>query len=235
MSAWFETVFARTIPHEGGFQAHPGDRGNWTTGVVGKGLLKGTKYGISAMTYPDEDIENLSLDQAKMLYFADWWEKMGMRGWPEALSYQMFDAAINHGMATANRLLQRALKVDDDGVIGPITLAALEQADVNDLCFLFLAERLEYFTNLGRFVDFGKGWCRRIARNLRYAAEDTPNEPVADKPDSGAAEQNLGFDLSRPTEEVGGANPAGGTGTKRPIKGFGGEHGGYSGRSSKPA
>lgn len=175
-TAWFETVYKRTINEEGGFQKHPGDRGNWTTGVVGKGQCKGTKFGISAMTYPELDIINLSYDEAKMIYFVDWWEKMGMRHWPEALSYQMFDAAINHGMWEANRMLQRALKVKDDGVVGPKTLAAIGKAYQHDLMMLFLAERLEFFTNLGVFVEFGKGWTRRIARNLRYAAGDTPNE-----------------------------------------------------------
>lgn len=176
MSAWFETVFERVIGHEGAFQDHPGDRGNWTTGVVGKGDLKGTKYGISAASYPEEDIKNLSYDQAKLIYFVDWWEKMGMRWWPEAVSYQMFDAAINHGVVNANKMLQRAIHVRDDGVIGPKTLAKLREVNLNDLVMLFLAERLEFFTNIGTFQDYGKGWCRRIAKNLRYAAQDTPNE-----------------------------------------------------------
>jgi hypothetical protein len=42
----------------------------WTTGIIGKGICKGTKYFISAMTYPDLDIKNL-LDQAKAIYKRD--------------------------------------------------------------------------------------------------------------------------------------------------------------------
>jgi hypothetical protein len=32
------------------------DPGNWTGGAIGKGELRGTKWGISAQTYPQIDI-----------------------------------------------------------------------------------------------------------------------------------------------------------------------------------
>ena len=47
------------IMHEGGWQHDPRDRGNWTGGEVGRGECKGTKYGISAASYPALDIEIL--------------------------------------------------------------------------------------------------------------------------------------------------------------------------------
>ena len=46
----FDKVFNRVIGHEGGFQNMHHDRGNWTGGKVGEGELKGTKFGLSAMT-----------------------------------------------------------------------------------------------------------------------------------------------------------------------------------------
>lgn len=46
----FDVVFERLMPHEGGFQCDPKDRGNWTGGRVGVGELKGTNRGIAAMT-----------------------------------------------------------------------------------------------------------------------------------------------------------------------------------------
>ena len=64
----FDQAFERLIGHEGNFTNDKDDRGNWTTGIIGKGQLKGTKYGISAMTYPQLDIKNLTLDQAKQIY-----------------------------------------------------------------------------------------------------------------------------------------------------------------------
>ena len=58
----FERAFEKLIDHEKGLSLDPKDRGNWTTGVIGKGELKGTKYGVSAMSYPHLDIRNLTLE-----------------------------------------------------------------------------------------------------------------------------------------------------------------------------
>lgn len=174
MNAEFEKVFDRVIGHEGRFQNNPGDRGNWTGGAVRKGVLKGTKFGISAMTYPDLDIENLTVDQAKAIYYRDWWVKLEMELFKAALSYQMFDAAINHGMVNASKMLQRAVRVTDDGIIGPVTRSSVVRMPLDDILMRFLSERLEFMTYIGTWDTFGKGWARRIALNLRYAAEDTP-------------------------------------------------------------
>ena len=168
----FDKAFDRVIGHEGGFQDDPNDRGNWTTGRIGEGENKGTKYGLAAMTYPDLDIEGLTVDQAKDIYRRDWWEALGMGVFRPPMQYQMFDAAINHGMRNATKMLQRAAGSKDDGIIGPNTLQAAHSVDVNDLLMRFLAERLEFFTNITAFDRYGRGWSRRIAGNLRLAAED---------------------------------------------------------------
>ncbi len=169
----FDKAFDRVIGHEGGFQNDPADRGNWTTGRVGEGENKGTKFGLAAMTYPDLDIENLTVQQAKDIYYRDWWASLGMDRFRPAMQYQMFDAAVNHGMRNATKMLQRAVGAVADGVIGPKTLRAAANTDVNDLLMLFLAERLEFFTNIKTFDLYGRGWSRRVAGNLRLAAEDT--------------------------------------------------------------
>lgn len=168
----FDIVFERMFTHEGGYQNHPGDRGNWTSGRVGVGELKGTKYGISAMTYPHLEIIDLSYAEAKEIYKREWWDTLGMQRFPEALRFQLFDAAINHGMYNTTKILQRAVGVAPDAIIGPKTLAAVNGAGVSDLLINFLAERLQFMTQISTWNRFGKGWARRIAANLRYAAKD---------------------------------------------------------------
>ena len=54
------------------------------------------------------------------------------------------------------------------------TLAAIRKTDACDLVLRFLAERLEFMTQLSVWPTFSKGWARRIAENMRYGAEDTP-------------------------------------------------------------
>jgi len=125
----FASAVARVLAHEGGYQVSADDSGNWTSGKIGLGILKGTKYGISAARYPDLDIANLSADQAIAIYRRDWWERFGLARLPAPLALKLFDAGVNIGMEEAVRCLQRALRaygrpVAEDGRLGADTIAA---------------------------------------------------------------------------------------------------------------
>lgn len=171
--AAFDTAFERVIGHEGNLSMDPTDRGNWTSGIVGVGELKGTKYGISAMSYPHLDIKNLTLDQAKQIYRVDFWSKVNGDRLPDGVSYQLFDFAVNSGIGTAIRYLQRSVGVADDGQWGPASQAAADAMTETDIIKLLCAERLEYMTKLTGWPVNSRGWARRIAGNLRYGAVDS--------------------------------------------------------------
>jgi len=165
----FEQAFARLIGHEGKFTDDPKDRGNWTSGRCGVGELKGTKYGISAMAYPHLDIRNLSLDAAKLIYQRDYYDVVDAH---PAVRFQLFDAAVNHGKENAVRILQRAAGVAQDGHWGPRSQAALDAMSLDDQLMRFVAYRLHFWADLKTFDEFGRGWTRRGADNLLFAASD---------------------------------------------------------------
>jgi len=168
----FDEAFERLIGHEAGYSDDSRDPGNWTGGRIGVGGLKGTKFGIAANTYPDLDIKSLTLDQAKAIYYRDWWLKIGADELDPAIVFQVWDFAVNAGMGTAKRALQRAVGVADDGKVGPLTLAAVKAMSVTDVLLRFNAQRLRFYTSLSSWPTYGKGWARRVAGNLDYAAED---------------------------------------------------------------
>lgn len=155
---------------EGGFSADPDDRGNWTTGRVGEGELKGTKYGISAMAYPHLDIKNLGWGEAKEIYRRDYWQVAGCDKLPPRLALVVFDAAVNHGPKAAVKFLQRAVGADDDGIIGPNTMAAVRRFDQDHVIVGFLRERLEFFRGLKTWAKYGKGWTNRVLKLAMEAA-----------------------------------------------------------------
>lgn len=160
MSADFTKAFDRLMGHEGGYVFHPRDPGGET------------KWGISKRTYPTLDIKNLTRDDAKAIYFDDFWVPCGQM-LDTAIKYQVFDAAVNHGIGNAIRMLQRAVGVADDGHWGPHSASRLENQSTTDVLMRFLAERLDFMRKLLAFQTFGAGWSGRIAQNLRYAAEDS--------------------------------------------------------------
>lgn len=160
----FDTSFDLTLGHEGGFQNDRNDRGNWTSGVIGKGQLKGTKYGISAMSYPLLDIKNLTLDQAKAIYKRDFWDKLSLDEVPAGLAYALFDAAVNHGPKQAVLFVQEALGVTKDGALGPKTLAAIQKADSLALLSNTNSVRALFYTDIGTFPRYKGGWLKRLVR-----------------------------------------------------------------------
>lgn len=166
----FDQAFERVIGHEQGYQCDPDDSGNWTGGRVDSGALLGTKYGISAAAYPGEDIRNITLDRARALYRRDYWVPAGCDQVPDALRFELFDAAVNAGVRAAIRMLQVAAGADADGVLGPQTLRRVAMMDPAAALRRLQGARLDAYTRAKAWPTFGAGWVRRVARNMMEVA-----------------------------------------------------------------
>jgi lysozyme family protein len=162
----FDEAFEKLIGHEGGYQTDHNDRGNWTSGEIGKGEKKGTKYGISAAAYPSLDIANMTMEQARHIYKRDYWGPAGCDAVPPGLRFDLFDFAVNSGIRTAIKTLQKAVGTVDDGILGPKTLQAIGSMPETRLRARFNGARLEFMTTLWNWPTYGRGWARRIAANL---------------------------------------------------------------------
>ena len=156
----FDDYINRVLSHEGGYINNPDDPGGET------------KFGIAKRSYPNVDIKNLTREGAIEIYRRDFWQRVQGDLLPRQFAFQAIDAAVNHGIGNAVRWMQRAAGVADDGFIGPMTIAAIKRADPADLVLNFNAERLEFYAKLTTFDAFGRGWTRRVAGNLRFAAQD---------------------------------------------------------------
>lgn len=94
---------------------------------------RGDETGIAKRSYPGVDIRNLTRAQAVDIYRRDFWQRVRGDELPREVAFQALDAAVNHGIGNAVRWMQRAAGVADDGVIGPVTLAAVQRAQPADL------------------------------------------------------------------------------------------------------
>lgn len=151
MSA-FDQAFNVVIGIEKGYVNDPHDPGGET------------KYGISKRQYPHLDIKNLTLEQAKAIYRTDYWARV--RGdelaFPVALA--LFDYAVNSGVEAAIRGAQKAVDLKVDGILGPVTFAAIDGVEPEDFVSALQAERLLYLVRLTSFDTYGRGWTRRIVK-----------------------------------------------------------------------
>ena len=150
----FDEAFKALIGHEGGYVNDPKDSGGET------------KFGVSKRAYPGEDIAGLTLERAKALYLRDYWDVIHADELPKHVRFAVFDAAVNSGVRQAIKWLQRAVGVNDDGVIGHKTLSAVVAMEPYKLAAVFNGQRLKFMTELNTFHVFGRGWARRVAENL---------------------------------------------------------------------
>jgi lysozyme family protein len=157
----YDQAFEFVVGHEGGLTLDRRDRGNWTSGRVGTGELKGTKYGVSAMSYPDLDIKNLTVAQAKEIYKSDYWDRIRADELPDGIDYMAFDIAVNHGPKDAVVWLQVSSGAQADGKIGPATMAAIKKRDPLRLLEEIATLRQLDYSGLKTWGVHGKGWTRR--------------------------------------------------------------------------
>jgi lysozyme family protein len=176
----FDSAFIKTVGLEGGYQCNPNDKGNWTGGQIGVGELKGTKYGISAASYPNEDIKNLTQLRAKEIYFQDFWMPLNLdQVKNQYIQEEIFDTAVNTSSPkhpiTAGKIVQRAINfleigkpLEEDGIIGPYTVAYVNKWCHKDPVALFKCLNgyqfiyYEAIATSGVLEQFAWGWMKRI-------------------------------------------------------------------------
>ena len=159
MKSTFNDCIELVLQDEGGYVDDPSDSGGET------------KYGISKKAYPNLDIPSLTIKKAKEIYFNDYWVRSKAEMLPEEIRYIHFDTAINMGLGRAARLLQRAAQVDDDGVIGSVTLEAAKKITLDS----YAVERLYYYCQIVRgnpsqARSIG-GWSNRVKEIIKRTKE----------------------------------------------------------------
>ena len=179
MDESFEAAFNHAMLYEVGAFWDPSDpdviEGNWSTreqrkkvGYVNIPADRGgeTKYGIAQNANQDVDVKSLDLEGAMSVYFESYWLRGKCEELPYPISLIHFDGCVNHGIGRANKFLQRAVGVQDDGVIGPITMKKINDADPAALIESIAEQRSNFYHAIVKRdpsqAVFLKGWMRRI-------------------------------------------------------------------------
>lgn len=125
-----------------------------------------TKYGIAKKANPSVNISLLNLNGAMQTYFNEYWLRGKNDKLPYPISLIHFDGCVNHGVGRAAKFLQRAANVNDDGIIGNGTLAAIKAADPKSLIKSISEQRINFYNGIvardASQKTFLKGWMRRI-------------------------------------------------------------------------
>lgn len=162
---FFDKAFDQLMVNEGGYINHPRDPGGETMYGVTKRVA--IKHGYKG------SMRDLPKSFAKEVAKKSYWDAAHCDEFAPAVAAQVFDAAYNHGPNRAIKFLQQAAGITGrqvDGIVGPKTIGAVNNMPADIVVFKFLAKRLDFFTRLGTWSAFGKGWSRRIVEQLEAAA-----------------------------------------------------------------
>lgn len=164
----FAPSLAAVLQHEGGKVDDPSDPGGRTA------------YGVTQRVYddwrreqglPKRDVWHIVPAETEAIYRMNYWNAVRADELPSGVDYAVFDFAVNSGVNRAARYLQRAVGVEDDGKIGPVTLATVNRKPACETVAALCAARLDFISHISTFARFGRGWSARVGEVGLKAAE----------------------------------------------------------------
>ena len=183
-SALFEHCLQQILISEGGYSEDPHDPG----GPTNRGITIASLASYRGIALIDEnrprliaDLKKLTVDDVRPIYFTRYWLPSQAEHFAPPVALMHFDASVNHGVRGAARLLQHALGVETDGIIGPITRGAADSLPPLQLVTHYAEARRARYRSLHHFWRFGRGWLARVDRTERNARALflTPQDPTA--------------------------------------------------------
>jgi lysozyme family protein len=154
----YNKFFEELMKYEGGYVNDQDDPGGET------------KYGISKNAYPNINIAELTIDEAKEIFFHDYYIPLNIAAFVcDNLAWHVFDMGVNAGKAKAAKILQKIVGAFPDGNIGIKTMRAVElfQGEF-PLWVYYLSQRLIHYMMVTekkpRMLIYLKGWILRAMR-----------------------------------------------------------------------
>ncbi len=179
--AIFEPAYQQMQKNEGGYVNDPLDRGgetyrgisrkNWR-GWEGWPIVDAATFQYRPLTPGNIKSLNAWLSanaplqkMVRLFYFRNFWTPTMERLKSQELANWLFDKGVTMGVRQACKLLQRAACVDEDGIIGPQSMAAVNAANPDALLEACRQAARGYYTNIALHdptqTRFLQGWLAR--------------------------------------------------------------------------
>ena len=168
----FERALSHVLEMEGGYSDDPYDPGGPTNkGITLSDFAKWRGVTVTALSRGAliEALKNIADATVADIYRARYWQPASCAALPDAVALMHFDAAVNHGVGGATRVLQAALGAAVDGEIGPETLQAARAQPARTIVERYAERRRARYRALPHFWRFGRGWMRRVDATEKLA------------------------------------------------------------------
>ena len=167
MNQNFEHCMEMLLKHEGGYVNHPSDPG----GITNLGITKRTYDEFHGTNIDEEGMRDLTVEDVTPIYRRNYWERCRYQDLPNGVDWAVMDACVNHGTSRAAKFLQKAVMVNQDGAIGPLTMMAVGEAEPEEIIYRLAVYRDAFYRSLSTFETFGRGWIRRNDETREQALE----------------------------------------------------------------
>lgn len=152
------------LRHEGGLANDKDDPGRITRYGISIRFLKKENIDVDGDGDVDaDDILVMTKEKAGIIY-KEYFYNILYNVPDGLLKLHLFDMGVNAGSRIAIKILQRALGLKDDGVIGPITLTAINT--VPKIVDIYIKARKDYYYDCclrnPKLKKFLKGWYNRV-------------------------------------------------------------------------
>ncbi|AGK58082.1 hypothetical protein HYPDE_32038 [Hyphomicrobium denitrificans 1NES1] len=198
-----DTIFLKALAHvldmEGGYSNDPYDPG----GPTNRGITLDAYAAFKSEAVDDVSRARLIAELKRIpdatvtaIYRQCYFDPASCPVFTAPLALMHFDAAVNHGVGAAIRMLQGVVDVTADGEIGPDTLAAIGAKSLSDLLDDYAEMRRTRYRALPHFWRFGRGWLKRVDATLAlartWAAADATNRGLLEPRQIAKGESKMG-------------------------------------------
>ena len=136
----YDDCIVMLLHHEGGYVFDERDPG----GETNLGVTKKVYEEYLGREVTSQEMKDLQPSDVKPLYKKLYW-----------------DWAVNSGTGRASKAVQKCCGAEQDGAIGPKTLALVDGQNTAYMIEKFGEIRQDFYESLSTFKHFGKGWTRR--------------------------------------------------------------------------
>jgi len=165
----FDLAIPTILRHEGGLVDNPNDPGGITNYGVSLRWLK--SKGLAGDLNHDGDVNAADIKimtkiDAMEFYRKFWWDAYRYQFIvAQAVATKIFDAAVNMGAPRAHTLAQAVLGIQQDGVLGPKSLAELNAMPSIKFIVAYQEQMAQFYRRLVVLnparQEFLKGWLNR--------------------------------------------------------------------------
>ena len=156
----WQTALTFVLSQEGGYSDDPRDPG----GITNRGITISEWQRWTGCAVTADDMKSLTVADVTPVYHSSYWLASRCADMPAGVDLLLFDMSVNTGNRRAAIMLQDAVGAAPvDGIIGPITLAAVRAESASWLIGQLSTAREEFYRSLSTFPHFGNGWLNRVA------------------------------------------------------------------------